>query len=89
MFHLSEQQLAGQVLCIRNGKYLSDLEIEEIQRKIDQPLREVTDENEESDDNSLAIMIMKLTQLIQGQVRALTSKVTLKWTTLVMNKLRS
>ena len=54
VFHLSEQQLAGQVLCIRNGKYLSDLEIEEIQRKIDQPLREVTDESEMSDDNSFA-----------------------------------
>ena len=63
-------------MFIRNGKYLSDFEIDEIQRKIDQPLREVTDESEVSDDND-------------GQVRALTSKVTLKWTTLVMNKLRS
>ena len=54
VFHLSEQRLAGKVLCIRNGKYLSDLEIQEIQRKIDQPLREVTDESEESDDNSFA-----------------------------------
>ena len=40
-------------MCIRNGKYLSDLELEEIQRKIDQPLREVTDESEVRGNNSL------------------------------------
>ena len=37
MFSLTEQQLAGQVLCIRNGKYLTELEIEEIRRKINEP----------------------------------------------------
>ena len=37
MFSLTEQQLAGQVLCIRNEKYLMELEIEEIRRKINEP----------------------------------------------------
>ena len=36
LFEASEQQVAGQALCIRNNQWLSSLELEEIKRKIDE-----------------------------------------------------
>ena len=54
MFCLTEQQLAGQVLCIGNGKYLPELEIEEIRRKIDEPTQtEVEKEQTDSNVNTI------------------------------------
>ena len=50
MFSLTEQQLAGQVLCIRNGKYLMELEIEEIRRKINEPIQ-IEAEEEQMDNH--------------------------------------
>ena len=42
----TEQQLSGQVLCIRNGKYLTELEIEEIRRKINEPTQREAEEEQ-------------------------------------------
>ena len=50
MFSLTEQQLAGQVLCIRDGKYLTELEIEEIRRKINEPIQ-IEAEEEQMDNH--------------------------------------
>ena len=36
LYEASEQQVAGQALCIRKNQWLSKLELEEIKRKIDE-----------------------------------------------------
>eukprot|EP00795_Rhopilema_esculentum_P006106 gene6106-11494_t len=36
LFEASEQQVGGQALCIRNNQWQSNLELEEIKRKIDE-----------------------------------------------------
>ena len=39
LFEASEQQVAGQALCIRKNQWLSNLELEEIKRKIDEEMQ--------------------------------------------------
>ena len=44
LFEVSEQQLVGQARCIKNSGWLSEVEIEEVRRKI----KERGNENEEN-----------------------------------------
>ena len=68
LFEVSEQQLAGQALCIKNRGCLSEIEIEEIRREIENMVETVQVQTEEDEQQERAEVVeeINMVQAFEG-----------------------